>query len=432
MTRAAVQRAAWRRFLPGAIVLLCLPWLAFSARHALRAGHDCDIWRQWTVSRYVFAGINPYAISLGILEKNYGKMSGENRRRLKDFVIYEVHPSLDTTGVPNFQPAFGSPTATYPPSSLLMISLLGGWLPAGAVHGAWLGLSLVALLLLGRHLRGPPEAPVAGGLAVCAVLLVWPPIHESIRTLQFIVPVTWFVALMVRNLDRRPYLAALCLAAALIKPSVALPFTLLPLVRGRWTVVALAGALHLAATLAMGALVHTPPLDMLRDWLKIPGYMLQGTYSLQEVINGLGWDNTPKGLALSLGFAGACAVWAALHRRARPADLAAFLALASLIWTYHERYDSVLLLLPLMNLFARLAQGPTDRLDLLLAAAFVVLGLALTDAVYLQDLPGLRLLRWGGRAAMVVLFAGTARWVWRSHREAGTADVLLAAARPIR
>ena len=267
MTDATAQPAPTRRLLLLAIVLLCLPWLAFSARHALRAGHDCDIWRQWTVSRYVFAGINPSAISLGILEKNYGKMSGENRRRLKDFVIYEVHPSLDTTGVPNFQPAFGSPTATYPPSSLLMICLLGGWLPAGAVHGAWLGLSALALFLLGRQLRGPPDAPVAGGLAVCALLLAWPPIHESIRTLQFIVPVTWFIALMVQHLDRRPNLAALCLAAALIKPSVALPFTLLPLVRGRWTVVGLAGAIHLAATLAMGALVHTPPLDMIRDFL---------------------------------------------------------------------------------------------------------------------------------------------------------------------
>ena len=418
MTDAAFQRAPGRRLLPVAVVLLCLPWLAFSMRHALRAGHDCDIWRQWTVSRYVFAGINPYAISLGILEKNYGKMSGENRRRLKDFVIYEVHPSLDTTGVPNFQPAFGSPTATYPPSSLLVICLLGGWLPAGAVHAAWLGLSVMALFLLARHLRGPPDAPVAGGLAVCALLLAWPPVHESIRTLQFIVPVTWFIALMVQQLERRPYLAALCLAAALIKPSVALPFTLLPLVRGRWSVAALAGALHLALTLAMGALVHTPPLDMIRDWLQIPGYMLQGAYSLQEVVNGLGWDNTRKGLALTLGFAAACAGWTAVHRRAHPADLAAFLCLASLLWTYHERYDSVLLLLPMLNLMTRLVRGRADRFDLLLAAAFVVLGLALTDAVYLQDLPGLRLLRWGGRAAMLVLFLGTARWVWRGHRRA--------------
>lgn len=416
MTDATAQPAPTRRLLLLAIVLLCLPWLAFSARHALRAGHDCDIWRQWTVSRYVFAGINPYAISLGILEKNYGKMSGENRRRLKDFVIYEVHPSLDTTGVPNFQPAFGSPTATYPPSSLLMICLLGGWLPAGAVHGAWLGLSALALFLLGRQLRGPPDAPVAGGLAVCALLLAWPPIHESIRTLQFIVPVTWFIALMVQHLDRRPNLAALCLAAALIKPSVALPFTLLPLVRGRWTVVGLAGAIHLAATLAMGALVHTPPLDMIRDWLQIPGYMLQGAYSLQEVVNGLGWDNTRAGMVLTLGFAACCAGWAALHRRARPADLAAFLSLASLLWTYHERYDSVLLLLPMLNLLDRLARGRRDPFDLLLASAFVVLGLALTDAVYLQDLPGLRLLRWGGRAALLTLFLGTARWVWQSHR----------------
>ena len=407
-------------------LLATVPWLVASGRYALRSAHDCDIWRQWAVTRYLAAHVNPYALGRAILERNYGPMTGESRRHLHDLVIYEIHPSLDAAGLPGYLPKYGPPTATYPPSSLLLIALTGGWLPRNSLHIVWLSLNAIFLALVtvqARRLHTPRGwGPGESLLAWTAVALLWPPVHEALRTLQFIIPVTWFIGQLALRGDRSTLRTALLLTFALIKPSAALPFILLPLLRGRWQPVALAGAFHLAATALVGWWVHTPPADLLRDWLRIPGYMLQGAYTIQEVINRLGVDNSPVGIAMSLGFAGSCALWAALHRRARAVDLAGFLAVASVLWTYHERYDFVLLLIPLLAALRRLADGPCRRRDLAIVAALVLIALALTDLAYQHDHPALHLVRWGGRLGLTILLAGTAALVREAHqREAAAA-----------
>ena len=53
---------------------------------------------------------------------------------------------------------------------------------------------------------------------------------------------------------------------ALVKPSLALPFLILPLVRGRWRALAVVAAVHLGATCLLALRVGCPPWDLLRQW----------------------------------------------------------------------------------------------------------------------------------------------------------------------
>lgn len=394
-----------RRFLI-ATLIVSLPWLAFSLRYALRSGGDCDVWRQWTVSQYVQEGVNPYGVALDILKLNFGSMHGPDRLRLGEFVIYEVHPRFRTDGVTNFLSNVGPPTATYPPSSLLPIAWTVGRLPPRAVHPVWLLVNLALLAALARAFSRDFDL---GLLFAFALLLIWPPTQEVFRTLQFVFVATVATLAGVRHLDSRPARAGLWFAFALIKPSVALPFLVLPLARGRWKTIAVAGGLHLAALGIMWTLLKTPPWIMLGQWMEISRYMLQGAYSLQEITNRLGFDNSPVGTAIMLLFAAACAAWCAVHRRANRYDLLAFLCFASVLWTYHERYDFFVLLIPLAWAL-RTGTRPATL------ALFVVLGVALTDPVYSTDHPAAWALRWAGRLSLYALTALFAARLRAAHQ----------------
>jgi hypothetical protein len=342
--------------------LISAPWLWFSGRFALNSAGDCDVWRQWTVSQYVHHGINPYKISLDILKLNYGEMRGPDRLRLGDFKIYEVHPKMKRDGIPNVLEEFGPPTSTYPPSSLLPIAYTVGFLPRHSVHMVWLLVCLAALCLAWRHLVR----------------------HYSICLLY--------------TSDAADEGLGVFFALALIKPSVALPFLIIPLVKRKWITLAIAGLLHGIAWCIMSVLVKASPLELLAQWTEIPRYFLLGAYSIQEFTNRLGLDNTTTGTVIMLGFVGLCALWCWMHRRAESVWHLAFLSFVSVLWTYHERYDFFVLLLPLALCLRNARSAP-----LLTLAGFALLGLALTDPVYGTDHPASHVLRWTGRLALYAL-----------------------------
>jgi hypothetical protein len=390
-----------------------LAWLLYSARYALASGYNADVVRQWTVSQYVRAGIDPYKVSLDILRLNFGEMTGTNRMRLKDLVIYEVHPHFRSDGVENILPEYGPPTSTYPPSSLfLLVFTIGAW-PREVLHGAWLAVNLFALAWL---IFSYARASRADLLATAALLLLWPPTHELIRTSQFGLPVMVWLLAALRRFGKDQAGEVLFFTLVLLKPSMVLPLFALPLVRGRWLTLAVAGGLHIAFSFALAGLVETPLPQVLGEWLKIPGYMLQGAYTVQEFINRLGLDNTPAGTGISLAVAGIAGLWCLIHRKADPWRQAALLSFAALLWTYHERYDFILVLIPMRFAWMAIASGaPLRRSVWIEIAAYVALGLALTDAVYLSDHPIAWAVRWAGRLALLAL---TVHAAWMVRRDA--------------
>ncbi len=379
-----------------------------SARYALHAGWDSDVMRQWVVSQYLKVQENPWRISAETLELNFGPAHGENRFRLKDLVIYEVHPNLNTAGIKGVLPEFGPPTATYPPSSILPIWMTVGYLPETLVLPVWLVVNSLALALLAwlwwsrSVLPQLPEDSSGrrwGPIAALAVLLVWPPTQEVFRTSQFVFIVLCFLLLALDRVDRHGWWSGVFFSLALIKPSLVLPFLFIPLIRMQWRIFVVIAVTHGLAWLAVAWWISASPFQMLSAWLTIPSYMLQGAYTLQEYVNRLGLDNTTAGLLMTLGFVALCAAVALRYRSARSVDMIPLFVLCSLLWTYHERYDFVLVLLATPLFFAA---RPAWLRNVSLASC-LLLGLALTDWAYMQDTSLVRLVRWGGRLSMLVL-----------------------------
>lgn len=398
-----------------------LAWLWASARFSLASRADNDVYRQWVSSQYVISGIDPYRVARDVLRQTFGDTRGEARMRLGRTRIYEVHPNFRTDGVGNYLPEYGPPTATYPPSSLLLLVFTVGLIPREFLLPAWLAVNLAALAWLVAGLARSAGRPSTGTLWPAAVIvLLWPPTHEVIRTAQFgFLVMIWLLSALRGGGQVRE---GLCFALMLLKPSLVLPLLVLPLVRRRWITLAVAAGLHVLGTLVMSALVGSPPWVLLAEWMEIPRYMLQGAYTIQEVINRLGLDNTTAGMGLTLGFVGLSALWCAWNRSAGDRRLLAFLVLVSLLWTYHERYDFVLLLIPLLWNLSDTEESSARRQAAIMAIFFVAI--ALTDAAYLGDHPMFRAVRWTGRLALACLFILAALDLRRRPAQAirGSAD----------
>lgn len=386
-------------------------WLTVSIRAGLNAGADCDVYRQWTVSQYVHRGINPYSVATNVLFQAFGTTHGPDRARLQDLVIYEVHTAFVTNDVPGFLPAFGAPTPTYPPSSLLPLCDTIGRLPRKNIWSMWMGFNLLAVALLvvvlsrcfplGLHWKRSVVFAVA-------LSLLWFPLHEVLRVQQFIVVAFLFSIWGLAVQKRCPVLSGVLFSLALIKPSATLPFMMFPAARWKWEAGIVVVVLHSAATLFMSYRLQTPPLLLMKQWMEVPRYMLQGAYSIQEVLNNAGLDNTALGTVLTLGFVGVCFGWVVVCRKADWQTHLVFLTAVSVLWTYHERYDFVVLLWPLFYFLSAWKAGRRKGLAVAAIAALVLLNLAFPDFVYGSHAAVARIVRWIGRFSLVILFFVTA------------------------
>jgi hypothetical protein len=403
--------ATVRRVMLAALLATSLTWLADSARYALSSGWNSDVFREWVVARYIVRHIDPWRISYETLRHNFGTVE---EFRAQDRIIFEVHPRLDTTGVEGVLPEFGPPTSTYPPPGMFFFTLAMAWVPWDALLPFWLLVNGLALALLASLLRAWVQE-LAGNRAlpwwdlppylVClALMLWWPPVQEIVRTSQFGLIIALELVLGLRWMRSREMLSGLCFSLALFKPHIALPFLLLPLFEGRWRALLTVAVTQLAAWFAVAAWVRAPPLQLVEHWLGISPYMLQGAYTIQEFYNKLQLDPA-TGTLITLAFATACAGWTWLHRRADLHTLAGFVAFASVLWMYHERYDYVVLLLPLVAVAWWSASSRRDAARWALLA-FVLLAAGLSDYAYYSREPLGRIVRWSGRLSLYALFIG--------------------------
>lgn len=110
----------------------------------------------------------------------------------------------------------------------------------------------------------------------------------------------------------------------------------------------------------------------------------------------MGKDANSTGTAIKLLFAILCTGWCFATRKAPLVWHIAFLAFVSVFWTYHERYDYMILILPLLTM---MAVAKPDKSQGLIELGFFALALALSDYAYLQDTGPAHVIRWGGRLA---------------------------------
>jgi hypothetical protein len=409
-------------------IVLGLLWLAYSSYRAVSELQiDKDVHRQWCVAKYVQTGINPYRLALDLLEDQYPDYR-ELQLRGQAPAIYAVpqhvpHALLD--------PSVGPPEPTYPPPTLLWEAVTIGLVPGDWINPIWTVLNLGLLALLARALMqdlATGEGARVKRLWIVAILLLWAPVQTTIVCAQFGVLVVLLVYLAYR-LDRqgRWARAGICWAFALLKPSISLPFMLLPLRSGRWRTIGVTAAIHAISLVVVCWWLRAGPVTLIRQWLGVSSYFGRDMYTMQELLMQLRLARPPLGFIFMFGLLAVAA--ALVLRRRREHDLTMFLGLwlVATFWTYHSTYDFVPLALVLMYVaFKQLPMPAWPRLAVI--AACLCLEVALLEPVLASNSPVARLARWGGRLAMVTLVAGALLRMAFPGR--GSAETLPANARP--
>ncbi len=164
------------------------------------------------------------------------------------------------------------PTSVYPPYAQVMFAAFFGW---GGASQAWLmvhGLSLLSLGLIGwigwRCLR---FAGVGAGLLGALAPVAISGNGYSLFQGQFSILCMGLISLQwLLLLRRRPLPAALCWAAAMLKPQIAITFAIPFLRRGSRRGLILGCSILLFLSAAALAYTHVSPVRYLSIWLK-PG-----------------------------------------------------------------------------------------------------------------------------------------------------------------
>jgi len=385
------------------IALATLPqWIAAMAS-AITA-HSSDVMRQWRTSQYVLAGINPYPVALGSLERAYGRLAPDGPVHLKGISVYDIpssgpHPQTDA--------ALGPPEATYPPTGAVIIAYTIGKLPPSVLPTVW---SVLNLVLVGGVLRELVRIAAVRTSRAWAwnilfpFVLSWPPVRQCIERGQFTLVVLWCVLVARRIEAKHPLLASLLYTIAMIKPSVGVPFLILPLLSGRLLTVVSAMVIQCLLLLMASILLHELPQRLLSGWFSVARYFSGGMYTSQEVINRLLLDGTPLQVLIPL-LVLVIGAWVA--RRYDPERALAFMSLVAVFWVYHGPYDFVLVGVTAAWLAPGLVcADERDRSWLVCAAAIVVLGIALTHTVWSGATPVWRFVRWLGRLALLAAMCG--------------------------
>lgn len=401
-------------------LLAGLLWLGLSVHRALRFGDWSDASRQWEVCQYVKARINPYELAYRLLRDTFGPATGPDRVLLREQRIYSISSARWDENTPGLLPGHPPPEATYPPSTMSMLMPTIGILPKSLLLPIYTATTVILLILLiavlANWFQEETRQSRFFSLAVVATLcLLWPPLQYVVKNGQAGILALLCALGTIRLLPRSPVAAGVLFMVALIKPSMVLLYFFIPLIQGKWKTLWTTAGLGVALTVLPALWLREWPWVLISQWMGLCRYVLQGAFTLQEVLNALAWENTLPGTLVVLLLWGAVLAWCAGHRRAGWHAHFAFLSLANLAWTYHERHDFVLLAFLLVFFAAQLAQTGRRAGALIGLGLCLVLGLGLADAFYVPDVYWAHAVRWSGRIALLGLWVLTALEVRRSH-----------------
>jgi hypothetical protein len=363
-----------------------------------------DLGRQWIVTHYVLRGANPYPIALEALRDQYGALAPHGPVHLRDTQISDI-PKLGPNA--KTDPAVGTPEATYPPGSVMMLVPLG-LLPMGTVAFMWVFLNLALVIIVAWELNTLAHSDEVSWLFFLGLVAVWPAVAICIEREQFSLLCLCCILVAFRIQSSRPILAGLLYSLALLKPSIAIPFLVLPLLDAETslttkirTVVTL-GVSQLALLAGMCWMVSENPANLLAGWLGVAGYFRQGIYTVQEFINRLRLDGSAADFGLQI-----CVLLSGIFFAYKAPDKTkrlAVLAIVSCIWTYHARHDFVILLIPA----ALLVVTPINRRWVVDFAALVFMAIGLFEFVYHGTGTLSAVLRMAARLSMAALLIGVA------------------------
>jgi hypothetical protein len=283
-----------------------------------------------------------------------------------------------------------------------------GLLPMGTVAFMWVFVNLALVIVVAGQLKTLAQSDEVSWLFFLGLVAVWPAVSICIKREQFSLLCLCCVLAAFRIQSSRPILAGLLYSLALLKPSMAIPFLALPLLDPETsvttktkTIVSL-GVSQLVLLAGMCWMVSDNPSNLLAGWLQVAGYFRQGIYTVQEFINRLRLDGSAAdfGLQICILLSGIFLAYKAPDKTKR----LAILAIVSCIWTYHARYDFVILLIPA----AILVSAPINRRWAVDFAALVFVAIGLFEFVYHGTGILSAVLRMAARLSMAALLVGVA------------------------
>ena len=395
------------------LAVTAVVWAVCAAMDASANGRGSDIVRQWVVCQYVNDGRDPYSLAKDILAAKYG---AGNPKRVPIYAIPKAVPAHREADV---LPDIGPPEATYPPPAVGLLALSVGLLgDPRAVLWVWFAVNVLAAGWVAHLLTRLWPVPPGGATAsdnyrlVVAALLLFPATYDTLFAGQFSLVVLGL--LLVASDPSRPWPPrGLALGVALLKPSVALPFFFLPVVRREWRVIL--GSVAVQAAVGGYVAFRTGGfVGPYRDWLAVAGFFLNGLYTVQEWLNAFSgrapWlvSVVPPALLVL------CAIALAVGRRLPPARLFALAAITSVFWTYHGAYDFVFLLPVLLPLAGWSDNTPGKRWSAVGIVLFAIVAMALIPAVITAEDVASKAVRWAARVVVIGLFAWEYLRVYRS------------------
>jgi hypothetical protein len=293
-----------------------------------------DYRMHWTEERYVFRGKNPADI--------FARTEAEAH-----------HQPIPQNGRPNtIDPDLGPADGAYPLWSYFSATLVT-WPPvynSGRFYNGVLNLLVLAGIVYWAYRVGAERDRILGYFLAASVFAV-----NSICTtfmvgqygVQVLAALTGLLVLDRRN---RWLAAGLCFGFAMIKLSIAAPFALPFMAKGRWRLLFVAGGYLLIGTLIIWPLVKIGPIEVLSQMTVAAGHYENAGYSLNNLLEGFGLESQ-----LAMKLAAVVSLVAAmvilyLWRSASLLTLFGIAAVTSRGWCYHRLYDNLVLVFLLLAL----------------------------------------------------------------------------------
>jgi hypothetical protein len=278
--------------------------------------------------------------------------------------------------------------AEYPPATFVLLWPLAGWLDFTAARW-FMALTTVGALTLLTVLvvrESGAESSLERGFVALTVLSFYAT-GAAIGNGQLIVhllPLLLASLLLVTRSERtwrRDALVAALFLFALAKPTISAPFFWLMLcIPARWSAAALVVAGYVGLSLFAAAYQSAGLAALLGDSLGYGSALAVGAgyANLHSWLSAVGlgaWILPASGAALA-----ALGAWIYVHRSVDIWILLGVTAIVARLWTYHNWYDDLLILLPMVALFRLAKQRPFGDHSDVVAASLLAVAWVMTRA----------------------------------------------------
>jgi hypothetical protein len=244
-----------------------------------------------------------------------------------------------------------SQNPNYPISALVMFMPIGA-LPWPIAKLAWCLVNLVSIAVLLWALRDYLEATLDrwSFLVISLIFLVSTPLRNQIENGQLGLFSIAMLALALNAVRRKHSTwAGMLLALAWMKFTLTLPLSLVFVARREWWTLAVAVALHLAATGFAAWWTHTDPVALTFGFLRVAHYVVNTDVGYVDLFGLSHYLGLPR--AVPLGIATALAgvsVYLAFRVNNQQAELLllSVTSILALTMFYHLSYDCIVLVFP--------------------------------------------------------------------------------------